>query len=67
MKINPVKQKMIFHISNSKINTWNLQITPFRKENDVNQTSTIMFHVNLHWCKWKETNLIGGFNPFEKY
>ena len=67
MKINPVKQQMIFHISSSKIHTWNLQITPFRKENDLNQTSTIMFHVNLQWCNWKETNLVDGFNPFGKY
>ena len=25
---------------------------PFRKENDLNQTSMIMFHVNLQGCRW---------------
>ena len=26
---------------------------PFRKENDLNQTSMIMFHVNLQGCTWR--------------
>jgi len=34
-----------------KINGWNLQPSPVnRKENDLNQTSMIMFHVNLQGC-----------------
>ena len=34
-----------------KINGWNLQPSPMkRKENDLNQTSMIMFHVNLQGC-----------------
>ena len=32
----------------------------FRKENDLNQTSMNMFHVNLQGCKWGH---IWGYNP----
>ena len=35
-----------------KIKDWNLQPSPMkRKENDLNQTRMIMFHVNLPGCK----------------
>ena len=33
-----------------KMNGWNLQINHLRKENDLNQTSMSMFHVNLQGC-----------------
>ena len=34
-----------------KIKGWNLQPSPMeRKEHDLNQTSMIMFHVNLQGC-----------------
>ena len=47
------------HSTPWKINGWNLQIISnrqLRKENDLNQTSMIMFHVNLQGCTmvcWK--------------
>ena len=35
-----------------KINGWNPPTNhPFRKENDLNQTSMLMFHVNLQGCR----------------
>ena len=37
-----------------KINCWNLQPSPMkRKENDLNQTSMIRFHVNLPGCTFQ--------------
>ena len=33
-----------------KVNGWSLQITHLEMENDLNQTSMIMFHVNLQGC-----------------
>ena len=45
---------------------WNLQITHFRKENDLNQTSMMMVHVNLQRCipyniiEWTETKEVSS-------